>query len=288
MQLKFYPRGNKCARLARSAGGSFDGSTIPFFASLIYLSCLQKLRSRVMKRLASSAIVSTPLLFPRIGIVTLSSHPMCTHLISPPFIFAGPFSHRALLNLEEKHVPYTKTLVDLDNKPQWLLDVNPAGSVPVLKDLATGTWTPDSGVIADMLEERFPEPKLGTVEASPQVGGSVFGAFKEFAKASDEDKAAKEAALLSALDEVETYLKAHGGPYVGGAEPCATDVSLMPKLYHLVVALDHFRGWQLPEKYTAIRTYMDSFMQRDSWKNTYYSPELVIKGWVRHGVEVRK
>lgn len=199
-----------------------------------------------------------------------------------------PFSHRALLNLEEKHIPYTKILVDLDEKPQWLLDVNPAGSVPVLKDLATGTWTPDSGVIADMLEERFPEPKLGTVEASPQVGGSVFGAFKEFAKASDEDKAAKEAALLAALDEIETYLTTHGGPYVGGAQPCATDVSLMPKLYHLVVALDHFRGWQLPEKYAAIKTYMDSFMQRDSWKNTYYSPELVIKGWVRHGVEVRK
>jgi hypothetical protein len=46
---------------------------------------------------------------------------------------AGPFCHRALLTLVEKKVPYTTTLIDFDNKPQWLLDVNPAGSVPVMK-----------------------------------------------------------------------------------------------------------------------------------------------------------
>ena len=179
-------------------------------------------------------------------------------------------------------------MVDLDKKPQWLLDVNPAGSVPVMKELSTGAWIVDSGVISDFLEERFPEPHLGTVEGSPQVGNTVFGAFKEFVKSSDEDKATKEAALLAALDEIESYLQKNGGPYIGGAQPCATDVSLMPKLYHLVVALDHFRGWEMPEKYTAIKNYMDAYMARDSWKNTYYSSDLVIKGWVRHGVEVRK
>ncbi len=203
-------------------------------------------------------------------------------------LLTGPFSHRALLALEEKHVPYTKILVDLDNKPQWLLDVNPAGSVPVLKDLSTGEWTPDSGVIADMLESKFPEKKLGTADSSPQIGNAVFGAFKEFAKATPEEDAAKETALLAALDEIEAHLQQNGGPYIGGAEPCATDISLMPKLYHLSVALDHFRGWKIPSKYTALQKYMDSYMARDAWKNTYYSPELVIKGWVRHGLQVRK
>ena len=46
---------------------------------------------------------------------------------------AGPFCHRALLTLEEKHVPYTSTLIDFNDKPQWLLDLNPSGSVPVMK-----------------------------------------------------------------------------------------------------------------------------------------------------------
>ncbi len=57
----------------------------------------------------------------------------------PPAPFAGPFCHRSLLTLEEKKVPYSTTLIDFANKPQWLLDVNPAGSVPVMKVRAKAT-----------------------------------------------------------------------------------------------------------------------------------------------------
>ena len=32
---------------------------------------------------------------------------------------AGPFSHRALLTLAEKHVPYKEEYIDFDNKPKW-------------------------------------------------------------------------------------------------------------------------------------------------------------------------
>lgn len=45
------------------------------------------------------------------------------------------------------------------------------------------------------------------------------------------------------------------------------------------------QNWDMPSNLTAIQTYMDTFMARDSWKNTYYSPELVIKGWERHGIK---
>ena len=51
------------------------------------------------------------------------------------FRTAGPFCHRALLTLEEKHVPYTSTLIDFNDNPQWLLDLNPSGSVPVMNVL---------------------------------------------------------------------------------------------------------------------------------------------------------
>lgn len=48
------------------------------------------------------------------------------------------------------------------------------------------------------------------------------------------------------------------------------------------------QDWEIPSHLTALKKYMDAFMERDSWKNTYYSPELVIKGWVRHGIKVHK
>jgi hypothetical protein len=39
--------------------------------------------------------------------------------VLPPPAHTGPFSHRALLTLEAKHIPYTLETLDLDNKPQW-------------------------------------------------------------------------------------------------------------------------------------------------------------------------
>lgn len=203
-------------------------------------------------------------------------------------VFPGPFCHRALLTLEEKSVPYQKTYIDFSAKPQWLLDANPSGTVPVMKDLETGEWIPDSGVISDMLESRFPEPRLGTLDSSPQVGMGIFTAFKEYGNSSDEEAAAKEAELHKQLQELEDYLSKSGGPYIGGQSPCATDASLMPKLYHMVIALKHFRGWELPAAFDEIHKYMNTFMERDSWKNTHYAPELVIKGWERHGFQVKK
>lgn len=44
------------------------------------------------------------------------------------------------------------------------------------------------------------------------------------------------------------------------------------------------QGWEMPSSLSAVASYMDAFMARDSWKATHYSPELVIKGWERHGV----
>ena len=40
----------------------------------------------------------------------------------------------------------------------------------------------------------------------------------------------------------------------------------------------------MPSSLGAVAAYMDAFMARDSWKNTFYLPDLVIKGWERHGV----
>jgi glutathione S-transferase len=86
----------------------------------------------------------------------------------------GPFCHRVLLVAGEKAVPHTLGYIDFAAKPEWLPQVNPAGSVPVAKDLSTGAWIVDSAVIADWLEEKWPQPALGKTADSPAacvVGG---------------------------------------------------------------------------------------------------------------------
>ncbi|RVW33098.1 putative glutathione S-transferase DHAR2, chloroplastic [Vitis vinifera] len=84
-----------------------------------------------------------------------------------------PFSQRILLTLEEKHLPYEMKLVDLTNKPEWFLKISPGGTVPVMK--LDEKWIADSDVIAQSLEEKYPDPPLGTPpeKASVTVGSLV-------------------------------------------------------------------------------------------------------------------
>ena len=68
-----------------------------------------------------------------------------------------PYCARVRLVLAEKAAGYERVEVDLRNRPAWLYDLNPAGKVPVLDD---GFVLPESAVIMEYLEERFPEPAL--------------------------------------------------------------------------------------------------------------------------------
>lgn len=73
-----------------------------------------------------------------------------------------------------------------------------------------------------------------------------------------------------------------GGPLFGGKSINATDAVIAPKMYHTIVALKHFKQWQLPAQMSAIQRYMGAVMQQPEWKATDYGQELIIKGWAAH------
>jgi glutathione dehydrogenase/transferase len=58
----------------------------------------------------------------------------------------------------------------------------------------------------------------------------------------------------------------------------------LPRLYHLSVALPHFRGWQLPAELTALKDYIAKAQTTDAFKATDYGADMIIKGWEAHGV----
>ncbi len=70
-----------------------------------------------------------------------------------------PFCARTRIVLAEKEVPYETITVDLAARPAWLLERNPPdGRVPVLEE--DGWLLPESAVVNEYLEERYPEPPL--------------------------------------------------------------------------------------------------------------------------------
>src|SRR5262249_10852919 len=65
---------------------------------------------------------------------------------------------RVRIVLAEKEIPYETVVVDLSDRPTWIYEKNPAGKVPVLED--DTLVLPESPVIMEYLEERYPEPPL--------------------------------------------------------------------------------------------------------------------------------
>ena len=69
-----------------------------------------------------------------------------------------PYCARARIALAEKGLDYERVEVDLADRPGWVKELNPPdGRVPVLDD---GFVLPESEVVMEYLEERYPDPPL--------------------------------------------------------------------------------------------------------------------------------
>ncbi|KAK4482094.1 hypothetical protein RD792_011545 [Penstemon davidsonii] len=196
-------------------------------------------------------------------------------LTTPNKLGDCPFTQRVLLTLEEKHLPYELKLVDLKNKPEWFLEISPEGKVPIIK--LDEKWIPDSDVITQKLEEKFPEPSLVTPPEKASVGSKIFSTFIGFLKSKDPSDGTEQA-LLDELTALNKYLE-ENGPFINGKEVSAADLSLGPKLYHLEIALGHYKKWSVPDSLPYLKSYMKAIFSLDSFIKTQAQLEDVIEGW---------
>src|SRR5204862_537662 len=69
-----------------------------------------------------------------------------------------PYCARVRIVLAEKRIEVDTVVIDLTDRPAWIYEKNPTGKVPVLEEDA---WVlPESAVIMEYLEERYPDPAL--------------------------------------------------------------------------------------------------------------------------------
>jgi glutathione S-transferase len=69
-----------------------------------------------------------------------------------------PYCARVRIMLAEKEVEHEVVEIDLSDRPAWIYEKNETGRVPVVEEDA---WIlPESSVILEYLEERYPEPPL--------------------------------------------------------------------------------------------------------------------------------
>ena len=139
-----------------------------------------------------------------------------------------PFCARVRIVLAEKAVPYEAVEIDLSDRPAWLYEKNPLGKVPVLEE---DGWTlPESTVIDEFLNERYPEPPLWPADPGERAAARLlvfrFDAFSSayYAHRRGEEGAAERLDReLAALDGLLTAT-----PYLTGRAFGLADVSFVP------------------------------------------------------------
>ena len=141
-----------------------------------------------------------------------------------------PFCARVRIVLAEKKLSYETVEIDLTDRPAWLYDLNPVGKVPVLDE--DGWILPESAVIAEYLDERYPEPPLWPEDPGERAAGRLlvfrFDEFSQpyYALRRGEDGARQRfEEELAALDSVLA-----GTPWLTGRAFGLADVAFLPWL----------------------------------------------------------
>src|SRR5438874_13175079 len=138
-----------------------------------------------------------------------------------------PYAARARIVLAEKGLEYDAVEIDLDERPAWLYEKNPLGKVPVLEE-DEGLVLPESVVIMEYLEERYPEPALWPADPAERALGRLWvDRFDD--RLGDEYYARRrgdDSALDERLAELDAALEAQ--PFLSGREYGLADIGYVP------------------------------------------------------------
>jgi glutathione S-transferase len=140
-----------------------------------------------------------------------------------------PYVARVRIMLAEKGVEFEAVEIDLSDRPAWYYEKNPTGRVPTIEEDG-GLPLPESAVILEFLEERYPEPALLPADPADRAfvrllifrDGDLTSPY--YALRRGEDGAAEE--LDAVLGRFDALLAER--PYLGGAEYSLADIALVP------------------------------------------------------------
>src|SRR2546423_3009169 len=138
-----------------------------------------------------------------------------------------PYAARVRIVLAEKGIAYDAVEIDLDDRPAWLYEKNPAGRVPVLEE-DEGLVLPESLVIMEYLDERFPEPPLWPADPAERALGRLW--LDRFDDRLGRDyyalRRGEESRLDERLAELDRALEAQ--PFLTGREYGLADAAYVP------------------------------------------------------------
>ena len=168
-----------------------------------------------------------------------------------------PYCARVRIALAEKGLEHEVVAVDLSDRPAWLYEKNPLGKVPVLEE--DGLVLPESVVIMEYLEERYPEPALLPADpADRSLARLRIFRHDDFTDPYYDVRRGDESARALFEEQVERLDAAlDASPWLGGREYGLADIAYVP----WVLRAGHLLGVEL-DPYPALSEWLHRLLER--------------------------
>jgi len=175
-----------------------------------------------------------------------------------------PFVQRVTGRLEAQHVPYAIEFIQLNDKPQWFLDISPNGQVPVLMT-ETGTPLFESDAIIEYLDEVYGpieanlDPEQRAMDRAWNYQASKLYLPQCSAMSSKDKDTLEERAtnLGKVFAKVEEHLG--DGPLFKGASISNVDIAWLP-LLHRADIIRKRTGYDFVDKYPKLKAWQQALM----------------------------
>ena len=139
-----------------------------------------------------------------------------------------PYCARVRIVLAEKGIEYEVVEIDLADRPAWIYEKNSTGRVPVIEE--DGWLLPESEVIMQYLDERYPEPALLAADPADRAlarlrmfrHDELASPYYALRRGDDDAVPRFERALL----QLDSLLE--GAPWLGGRDYGLADIAYVP------------------------------------------------------------
>jgi glutathione S-transferase len=165
-----------------------------------------------------------------------------------------PYCARVRIVLAEKQIEYEAIEIDLRDRPAWIYEKNTTGRVPVIEE--DGWLLPESAVIMEYLEERWPEPRLLALDPAERALARLW-IFRhdDFTRPYYALRRGEDADFGSELAKLDAALAVR--PWLGGSEYGLADIAYVP----WVLRARDMLGVQL-DPYPALQSWLDRLVER--------------------------
>jgi glutathione S-transferase len=202
-----------------------------------------------------------------------------------------PFAQRTRMALIEKGVEFDLTAIDLNDKPDWFLEISPYGKVPVLRH--NGVVVFESAVINEYLEDMFPEPPMLPRDPARRAQARIWIDFANVRftplvyKLMLAQDAVAQADLAARLTDALLAMEHQGlstlsdGPYWMGNDVGLVDLTFLPHMQRLGV-LTHYRDFHIPDECVLLKAWLQLMGQRPSVTEGSADLDVLIENWRKY------